>query len=166
MTLNIRKGDNVLVIAGKDKGKKGKVLVAMPKDNSVIVSGVNIIFKHKKAKSAQEKSAIVKKEGKIDVSNVQIICPACNKATRVAHGVDGEKSYRKCQKCGASLDVEAKKEVKKTAKASTEEKKTADKNNTKKVAEVKETVSTSNKADTKVEKKPATTKKTTKKVEK
>ena len=92
MALNVKKGDNVLVIAGKDKGKTGKVLVAMPADNSVVVAGVNIIAKHKKPRSANDKGGIIKKENKIDASNVQIICPICNKATRINHvEKDGKK---------------------------------------------------------------------------
>ena len=88
MTLHVKKGDNVLVIAGKDKGKSGKVLTAIPADNAVIVSGINIISKHKKPRNAQDKGGIIKQENKIDASNVQIICPVCGKATRVAHAVD------------------------------------------------------------------------------
>ena len=63
MSLNVKKGDTVLVLAGKDKGKSGKVLVAQPADNSVVVAGVNIIAKHKKPRSAQDKGGIIKKEG-------------------------------------------------------------------------------------------------------
>ena len=123
MTLHIKKGDNVLVIAGKDKGKSGKVLTAIPADNAVVVSDVNIISKHKKPRNAQDKGGIIKKENKIDASNVLVICPECNKATRVSYAVEGDKKFRKCKKCGASLDKavptkkEVKKEVKKTKKA-------------------------------------------------
>ena len=115
MALNVKKGDNVLVIAGKDKGKTGKVLVAMPADNSVVVAGVNMIAKHKKPRSANDKGGIIKKEGKIDASNVQIICPTCGKATRVASAMDGDKKIRQCKKCKANLDVVVKKETKKTS---------------------------------------------------
>lgn len=127
MALHIKKGDNVVVIAGKDKGKTGKVLNAIPADNAVLVDGVNIVSKHQKARSAQDKSAIVKRENKIDASNVMIVCPVCNKATRIAVAVDGDKKYRKCKKCGASLDKEfAKKEVKKEAKKEAKTAKKAD----------------------------------------
>ena len=146
MALNIKKGDNVLVIAGKDKGKSGKVLVAMPANNSVVVAGVNIIAKHKKARSANDKGGIIKKEGKIDASNVQIICPACNKATRINHHVDGDNKYRECKKCGANLDVVVKKEPKKTTTKETVKK------------EVETTVETAEKSTTK----KSTTTKTTK----
>lgn len=104
MKLHVRKGDNVVVLAGKDKGKTGKVLVANPSNNTVVVEGINMVSKNKKARNAQEKSAIIKKEGNVDVSNVQLVCPECKKATRVAHSeVDG-KQVRVCKHCGASLD--------------------------------------------------------------
>lgn len=120
MALHVRIGDNVLVIAGKDKGKSGKIVKANPSDNTVVVSGVNIISKHKKPRSAEDKGGIKKMEGKIDASNVQIICPECKKATRVAHGFEGDKKYRQCKKCGASLDkAAAKKDTKKAATKST-----------------------------------------------
>ena len=132
MALNVRKGDTVLVIAGKDKGKSGKVLEAMPADNSVVVAGVNMITKHNKPKSAQDKGGIVKKEGKVDASNVQLICPVCNKATRVNHKVDGDNKYRQCKKCGANIDASTKKESKKsTTKDTKPAKSTAVKNDAK-----------------------------------
>ena len=115
--LHVRKGDNVVVLAGKDKGKTGKILVANPSDNTVVVEGVNIICKNKKARTAQEKSAIVKKEGKINVSNVQIVCPECNKATRVANKLVDGKNVRTCKHCGASLDGKASKKAVKATKA-------------------------------------------------
>ncbi len=105
--LHVRKGDTVLVIAGKDNGKTGKVLSAMPSENAVIVEGVNFVYKHKKARNAQEKGGIVKTEGKINASNVQVVCPDCKKATRIANKVDENgKHVRTCKHCGASLDKE------------------------------------------------------------
>ena len=166
MSLNVKKGDNVLVIAGKDKGKTGKVLVAMPADNSVVVAGVNIIAKHKKPRSAQDKGGIIKKEGKIDASNVQIICPVCGKATRVAHEVKDNKKIRVCKKCSADLDATVKKATKDSAtktatkKVATEEKKPVEKKTTTKSA----TAKTSTTKSTEV-KKETTKKSTTKKVE-
>ena len=97
--LNVKKGDTVVVITGKDAGKKGKVLASLPSKNRVVVEGVNIITKHKKPRSAQDKGGIIKKEGTIDVSNVMILCPACGKATRVKNIEKDGKKYRVC-KCG------------------------------------------------------------------
>ena len=114
--LNVKKGDTVLVIAGKDKDKRAKVLAVSPRTNRVIVEGVNIVSKCRKARSAQEKSTIVKLEAPFDASNVMVVCPACGKATRVAHAEVNGKKARVCKKCGASLDKEFVKEVKKASK--------------------------------------------------
>lgn len=123
--LNVRKGDNVKVLTGKDKGKTGKVLATDPKTNKVLVEGVNIATHHLKARSATEQGGKKKVEAPIDASNVQIICPSCGKHVRVRHQeVDG-KNVRVCAKCGASLDVAAKvdKKSKKTDKADKKTKK-------------------------------------------
>ena len=123
--MKVKKNDTVLVLTGKDAGKIGKVVTAMPADNKVKVEGVNIQKKSKKARSAKETSAIVEQIGAIDASNVMVICPVCNKATRVAYTeVDGKKS-RICKKCGASLDAvkEVKKEVKPVKRTTTRTKK-------------------------------------------
>ena len=105
--MKVKKNDTVLVLTGKDNGKTGKVLRAIPGDNKVVVDGVNVQKKHKKARSAQDTSGIIEQAGPIDASNVLVICPVCNKATRVAHAeVDGKK-VRVCKKCGKSLDVKA-----------------------------------------------------------
>ncbi len=127
--MNIKKGDTVVVIAGKDNGKKGKVLEVSPKTNRVVVEDVNVLSKHKKPRSAQDKGGIVKSAHPIDASNVMVVCSVCGKATRIAHkDVDG-KNARVCKKCGASLDKAYAKAVKKDAKetAKTEKKKTAPK---------------------------------------
>lgn len=118
MALNVKKGDNVVVLAGKDKGKTGKVLSANPAKGTVVVEGVNVITKHNKPRSAQDKGGIAKENGNIDVSNVQIICPACGKATRVAHTEENGKKIRTCKKCGKALDVKAAKTEKKTRRSS------------------------------------------------
>ena len=149
MKLHVKKGDNVVVLAGKDKGKTGKILVANPSDNTVVVEGVNIISKNKKARTAQEKSAIVKKEGKINVSNVQIICPSCNKATRVAHSEVEGKNVRICKHCGASLDGKASKKVAKAAKAEKKVEVAEEKPAEKKTTAKKSTSTTTKKAPAK-----------------
>lgn len=118
--MNIKKGDNVLVITGKDKGKTGKVVDVNPKNNKVTVENVNVVTKHQKPRSQQDKGGIIKKTAPFEASNAMVICPTCGKATRVAHAeVDG-KNVRICKKCGACLDKEfakkAKKEAKKSAK--------------------------------------------------
>lgn len=144
--LSVKSGDTVLVIGGKDNGKVAKVKAVSPKSSKVVVEGVNIVAKHKKARSAQEKSQIIKAEAPIDASNVMVVCPHCQKATRVAHKeVDG-KMVRVCKKCDAVLDakyVKLKKDKKADAKVEA-----------KKAEKVK-------KADKPAEEKVETTKKTT-----
>ena len=133
--LFVKKGDKVVVIAGKDKGKTANVLEVSPSDNKVLVEGVNVATKHQKPRSQEDKGGIVKKSLPMEASNVMVVCPACDKATRVKHGeVDGKK-VRTCTKCGASLDAtkKAKKAAKKeTAKKETAEEKPAKKTTTKK----------------------------------
>lgn len=146
MALHVKKGDNVLVLAGKDKGKIGKVLSANPANHTVVVDGVNVVTKHRKPRSAQQPGGIEKVNGNIDSSNVQIICPACGKATRVGNAeVNGKKS-RVCVKCGASLDAKAAKAEKKAAKKAT---KTADTAATETTAEEKPVKKTAAKKTTK-----------------
>lgn len=102
--MNVKLNDNVLVIAGKDAGKQGKVIATSPKANKVTVEGVNIQSKAKKARKANEVSEILKKEGAIDASNVMVVCPSCAKAIRVKHSSISGKNVRVCPKCGATLD--------------------------------------------------------------
>lgn len=103
--MHVRKDDTVVVISGKDKGQKGKVLVANPKKNTVIVEKVNIAAKHQKPKGQTQPGGIVKQEAPIHASNVMLVCSKCNKATRVAHKIleDGKK-VRVCKKCGDTFD--------------------------------------------------------------
>lgn len=100
----VKAKDNVIVISGKDKGKKGKVIAAQPKANKVAVEGVAIATKHQKTRAQGQPGGIIKKEAFIDASNVMVLCPKCNKPTRIAHkDVDG-KNVRVCKHCGAEID--------------------------------------------------------------
>ncbi len=115
--MKIKKNDNVLILTGKDSGKTGKVLRALPADNKIIVDGINVQKKHKKARSAKETSGIIEQAGPIDASNALVICPACGKAARVGYAVTDGKKVRVCGKCKAVLDVKAAKaDDKKAAK--------------------------------------------------
>lgn len=116
MSMTVKKGDNVLVITGKDKGKTGKVMEVFPKNNKVLVDKINIVTKHQKARKQDEKSAIIKKNAPFEASNVMVVCPVCGKATRVAHSEIEGKKVRSCKKCSASLDKEFVKATKKEAK--------------------------------------------------
>ena len=155
---NVKSGDNVVVITGKDAGKQGKVLSVDVKNGRIVVEGVNIVSKHQKARKAQEKSQIVKREGSIDISNVMILCPTCGKPTRVKHTTVDGKSVRVC-KCGATL--ESAKQEKKTAKKAP--KAAAEKvEKTEKPAKAEKVESTEKKAVVKSVKATAATAKSTK----
>ena len=102
--VHVKTGDTVLVISGKDKGKKGKVLAVSPKEGKVIVEKINIVSKHIKPRRMGEPGGIIKAEGAMYASKVQVICPRCKQPTRVGHKIydDGTKS-RICVKCGEAL---------------------------------------------------------------
>ena len=102
--MNIKKNDKVIVLSGRDKGKTGEVLSADPKGGKVVVQGVSVATKHQKARKQGQGSAIIKVETPIYACKVMVVCPKCNKPTRVAHkvGADGKKA-RVCKHCGAEL---------------------------------------------------------------
>ena len=102
--LHVRKDDMVVILSGKDKGKKGKVLETSPKEQKLIVEGVNMVTKHVKPRRQGETGGIVKVEGAFYASKAMLVCPSCGKATRVAHKVlaDGTKT-RVCKKCNATF---------------------------------------------------------------
>ncbi len=121
MNSNLRTGDMVTVIAGKDKGKTGKILSSDGQKGRVVVEGVNIVHKHTKPRSQKDRGGIKKTEASIDVSNVMIICPSCGKATRIGHAFDDKGvKHRACKKCGAFMDGEKKARAKKETKKSKE----------------------------------------------
>ena len=101
--MNIKRDDKVVVLSGKDKGKQGKILTADPKAEKVIVEGVNVATKHQKPRKQGEEGGIIKVETPIYASKVQLVCPKCGKATRVAHKIEGDKKVRVCKKCGAEI---------------------------------------------------------------
>jgi len=103
--MHVKSGDTVVVITGKDKGKKGKVLRVFPKENRVIVEGVNMLTKHKKAQGPTSPGGIIKSEGPINASNVMYYCEKDKTGVRVGHNLlaDGKK-VRVCKKCGEVLD--------------------------------------------------------------
>ena len=101
--MNIRRDDTVIVLSGKDKGKKGKVLVADPKGGKVIVEGISVAKRHTKPRRQGEEGGIISKETPIYACKVMVVCPKCGKATRVAHKIEDGKKSRVCKKCGATL---------------------------------------------------------------
>lgn len=100
----IKKDDTVIVLSGKDKGKKGKVLSADPKNAKVIVEGVNVASRHLKPRKQGQEGGIIKKETPIYATKLMRVCPKCDKPTRVAHSSakDGSK-VRVCKKCGEQI---------------------------------------------------------------
>lgn len=103
-TMHVKKGDTVVVLSGKEKGKRGKVLTASPKKGTVIVEGVNMITCHTKPRRQGEQGGIVKREGTLRVCKVQKVCPKCDKPTRVKHQIlpSGEK-VQVCKHCGENI---------------------------------------------------------------
>ena len=102
--VHVKTGDTVVVLSGSEKGKKGKVMAVSPKEGKVIIEKVNLVSKHVKPRRMGEQGGIVEAEGAMYASKVAIVCPHCNKATRIGHNVleDGTKE-RICRKCGAAL---------------------------------------------------------------
>lgn len=101
--MKIKKGDNVKMLIGKDRGKSGKVLYVFPKEGRVVVEGLNKIKKHLKARKQGQKGQIIEKERAVNISNVQLICTKCGKPTRIGHRIEGDRKVRVCKKCGGMI---------------------------------------------------------------
>jgi len=102
--MHVRSGDTILVIAGRERGKTGQITRVVPKDERVIVSGVNLVKRHMKARPGIAQAGIVEKEAPLHASNVMLLCPSCNKPTRIGHRVYEEtgvtRKERLCKRCG------------------------------------------------------------------
>ena len=103
MAMNIKKGDTVVVLSGKDKGKQGKVLGTVPGSLKVVVEGINMVTCHVKPRKQGETGGIVQREAAMYASKVQVVCAKCNKGTRIAHKIENGKKSRVCKHCGAEL---------------------------------------------------------------
>ncbi|MGV4528565.1 50S ribosomal protein L24 [Ornithobacterium rhinotracheale] len=101
--LKIKKGDQVVVLSGSDKGKKGEVLQVRPKDNKAIVQGVNVIKKHTKPSAQNPQGGILETEAPIQISNLAIVDPETGKSTRVGFRIEGDKKVRFAKKSGKTL---------------------------------------------------------------
>lgn len=101
--LHVRKDDTVVIISGKDKGKKGKVIAALPKESRVVVENANMIVRHTKPRQQGQAGGRIKQAGTIAVSNVMLWCKSCDKATRAAHKIEDGKTIRVCKKCGKEI---------------------------------------------------------------
>jgi large subunit ribosomal protein L24 len=103
--MNIRKNDTVLVILGKDRGKKGRVRIAYPKKERLLVEGINFVKKHSRAQGAARQAGIIEREAPIHVSNVMLVCAKCSRPTRVGSRVLGDgRRVRFCRTCGEVVD--------------------------------------------------------------
>jgi large subunit ribosomal protein L24 len=94
-----------MVMNGREKGKTGKVMTVMPKQNRIILDGLNLVRRHQKARGVARQAGIIDKEAPIQISNVMVVCPNCGKPTRIGYvvGEDGRKS-RSCKKCEGVFD--------------------------------------------------------------
>ena len=101
--MKVKKNDTVLIISGKYRGRKGKILKAFPKKDKVLIEGVNLRKKHQKPKKTGDKGQIIEVPAPIHVSNVKIICPKCKKATRIGYRIEGGEKYRICKKCDKTI---------------------------------------------------------------
>ena len=101
--MKIRKGDNVQVLSGNDKGKTGEVLEVIPAANKIIVKGINIRKKHVKPRKQGEEGGIIPVECAIHASKVNVVCPKCGKATRIGYEIEKDQKVRVCKKCNAKI---------------------------------------------------------------
>ena len=101
--INVKTGDNVKVISGHHKGDSGKVVAVSAKEGKVIVEGVNMVTKHVKPRQAGQQGGRIQAEGAMYASKVMLVCPKCDKTTRVAHKIEDGKKIRVCKHCGAEL---------------------------------------------------------------
>jgi large subunit ribosomal protein L24 len=97
--MKIKKGDTVSIISGKDRGKKGKVLKVLPQKERILVEGISLRKKHQKARRAGEKGQIIEMPSSIHISNAELICSRCGKATRIGYKIVDKKKFRICKKC-------------------------------------------------------------------
>ena len=102
--MNVKTGDKVVVLSGKDKGKESVIIRALPAEGKVVVEGVAVVKKAVRPTAQNQQGGFVEKEAAIDVSNVMLVCPKCGKPTRVGHDVDDNgNKVRVCKKCGAKF---------------------------------------------------------------
>jgi len=101
--MKLRKADQILIIKGKDKGKKAKILRSFPKENKVLAEGINIKKVHKKPKKEGEKGQVVEVPYSFPSSKAKLICPKCNKPSKIGYKIEGGKKLRVCKKCQAEI---------------------------------------------------------------
>ena len=97
--MKIKKGDTVLILSGKDRGRTGKIGKVFPKRKKIIIDGINIVKKHVRPRKQNQKGEVVEVPAPFDMSNAKLICPKCNKPVRVGYKVVDDKKIRICKKC-------------------------------------------------------------------
>jgi large subunit ribosomal protein L24 len=103
--MKIKKGDKVKIIAGKDKGKQGKILRVFSEENRAVVEGLNLVIKHVRPRRSREKGQRIQFPAPLNVSNVMLLCPKCNKPTRVGYKIlENKKKVRLCKQCKEVMD--------------------------------------------------------------
>lgn len=104
MGMKIKKGDNIMIVTGKDRGKSGKIFKVLPKEGRVIIEGLNLKKKHVRPRKQGEKGQIVNIPGSLNISNVMILCKNCDKKTRVGFKfLEDKNKIRICRKCGEEI---------------------------------------------------------------
>ena len=101
--MKIHKNDQVLIISGKDRGRKSKIIKVFPKEGKVVIEGINLRKKHVKPKKSGEKGQIVETPAPLNVSDLKLICSKCGKPTRVGYKMEGKRKYRICKKCNQEI---------------------------------------------------------------
>ena len=101
--MKIIKGDEVKILSGKDKGRRGKVVRVLPRENKIVVEGLNLLKKHVRSKQAEKKGEMISVAMPLPISKVMIVCKHCAKTTRVGYQLNGDKKARVCKKCGQAL---------------------------------------------------------------
>lgn len=101
--MKIKKNDNIIMLSGKDRGKKGKVVVTLPEESRVIVEGLNLVKRHLRARKQGQKGQIISRERAVSVSSIALVCKSCGKPTRIGYRIDGDNKSRICKKCKAEV---------------------------------------------------------------
>ena len=101
--MKLKKGDNVKIISGKDRGKTGKVLKVFLDEGRLLVEGVNMRKKHERAKRQDKKGEVITRPAPVSIANAMMVCPKCGKPSRVGYKIDGKQKSRVCKKCGGEI---------------------------------------------------------------
>jgi large subunit ribosomal protein L24 len=107
MAAHVRKGDQVVVVAGKEKGKRGKVMRLLHKKDRIVIERINLVKRHVKPSQKHPQGGVIEKEGSVAISNVRLWCDKCDAPRRSRQHVEGEKKHRVCTKCGTKFQMAA-----------------------------------------------------------